>query len=65
MVCGTGMCLIVLDNFTLIDLRSVVFSQLAMEHPHILLLGNLIGAKIRRIQSADARSQMSQLTTWT
>jgi len=59
------MCLIVLDNFTLIDLRSVVFSQLAMEHPHILLLGNSIGAQIRRMQSADSCSQMSRLTTWT
>ena len=27
------------DGFTLTDLHSVVFSQLAMEHPHILLLG--------------------------
>ena len=41
--------LIVLYSFALIDLRSVVFSQLAMEHPHILLLGNSAGARLRRI----------------
>jgi ATP-binding cassette subfamily F protein 2 len=40
---------IVLDNFALIDSRSVVFSQLAMEHPHILLLGNSVGAQLPRI----------------
>jgi ATP-binding cassette subfamily F protein 2 len=34
-------------TFSLTNLRSVVFSQLAMEHPHILLLGTPAGIQLR------------------
>jgi len=54
-----------LDKLELTDFHRVVFSQLAMEHPHILLLGKPARTQLRNIPATDARPQMSQLTTWT
>ena len=36
-------------TFSLINSRRVVFSQLAMEHPHILLLGKFAGIQLPHI----------------
>ena len=53
-----------LEKLAFTNLRSVVFSQLAMEHPHILLLGKFMTAPLRYMSLADPLSQMSRPTIW-